>query len=137
MKTGRWLAKRANDRLGDGERAREPGRFNPEQVYQTAQPVVLWGLDDEIRSGLARPAELGPNSGIIGHQRAIGEPGPIGPNPRIERVGAPRVDVIGFVLDPFDIRAEAHPPGKVEGHMGTQSAIDRRWIYQPGKYRPA
>ena len=92
MKTGRWLAKRANDRLGDGERAREPGRFNPEQVYQTAQPVVLWGLDDEIRSGLARPAELGPNSGIIGHQRAIGEPGPIGPNPRIERVGAPRVE---------------------------------------------
>src|SRR5436305_2616166 len=47
-------------------------------------------------------------SGIIRHQRAVGERRPIGADALVERIRAARIDLVMFAVDPFHIRSEEH-----------------------------
>src|SRR5207248_8791981 len=60
-----------------------------------------------------------------------------GADARIETIGAARIDRVVFLADPLDVRPETHAACHIECAMNAKPTVDRRWINQPGKYRPA
>ena len=112
-----------------------PGDFNAEQIHQPGHTVSFLAGDHEIGRLFAGPGEFGPDAAIIGDQRPLWHARPIGANAIVEGIGATRIDGVAFMIDPFDVRAEAHAAGKVQRDMHAEPAIDRRRVNQPRKHR--
>src|SRR5215471_434910 len=95
----------------------------------------LGALDDKVGGGLARSADLRPNSSITRLERAIPQVWPIGPDGGVEYFAARRVDRIVDRGDPFHIRAEPRLPRQIQGDVYAKPARDRHWIDKPPERR--
>jgi len=58
--------------LGDGQGSGEPWRFDPKQMDQTRNAMVLWAIDAKIASPLIRAMHPGANASIVWIEGLIG-----------------------------------------------------------------
>ena len=80
--------------LADRQRRRQPRQLDAEQHDQPRHAVVLRRVDDEVERRLARPADLGPDAGIVRDQRVVRQPRPEFADARVERSPRGRIDVV-------------------------------------------
>ena len=127
----------ADDVLRKRQRRGQPRGFNAEQIDQPGHAVRRFGGDHKVGRLFTRTGQLRPDAAIVRHQRSIGQARPIGSNALIKGIRTARIDGVALVIDPLDVRAEAHAAGKVERDMHAEPAIDRRRIDQPREDRPS
>ena len=116
---------------GEGERGREPWRFNSEEVHEAANTVHLMVLNHEILCWSSGPHDFRSDARISRTKPALVEIGPIPPNCICEP-GQPRlIDRIVDTIDPLDIGTEPGLAGKVEGQMCAKAARHRDRVDKP------
>src|SRR5205085_11116324 len=92
-----FLLHEAREREARGE----AGRLDAIELHEPRNAVLARALDLEVRRGLAGPGRFRPDAGIAGREGAVGQPGPVAPDRRIEALGAARIDPVVDALDPF------------------------------------
>src|SRR5262249_37423722 len=134
-----WLSvnELRDDFFRERERRGQARRFDAEQADEPRHAVFGGTRDQKVGLRFAGAAQLRPDAGIVRHQRAVGQARPITANAGVETVGAARIDRVIFFRDPLDVRTKPHAAGHIEGDMNAKSAVDRRRINQPRKYRAA
>ena len=130
------------DPFADGQRRRQPRRFDAEQVHQPGHAVHRRPRDDEVARRLARAAELGPDAGIGRQQRRIGQRRPVRADGLGKGCGARRVDLVVLFAQgrhryPLHVGPEAHLPAQVERHVHTQPGFVGHRVDQPREGRLA
>ena len=136
------VAQQLRDPFADGQRRRQPRRFDAEQVHQPGDTVHRRPCDDEVARRLARAAELGPDAGIGRQQRRIGQRRPVRADGLGKGRGARRVDPVVLFAQgrhryPLHVGPEAHLPAQVERHVHTQPGFVGHRIDQPREGRLA
>ena len=91
----------------------------------------------EIRLGLARPVQLGADTGVVGDQRILRQPGPEAAHIAFELCGLGGIDRIVLGRDIAQVRPENGLSAEVLAVVGAQRAGDRWRIDQPLERRPA
>jgi hypothetical protein len=74
-------------------------------------------LNQEVSRRIVRSPELGANSGVSRIQRGLFEARPVAPDGAGEGAPASFIERIVHLVDPGDIRAEAHAAGEIERGM--------------------
>src|SRR5215831_2894897 len=108
------FGKRGRDRVRERERAGQPWGFDAEELHQAEETVILRRVDDKIGGRLARTGEFRTDARIIREQPFTLEAGPIGADARVKELGPTGIDLVGFLVDPLDIRAEAHASRQID-----------------------
>jgi hypothetical protein len=114
-----------------------PGLSMPNRATRPVDPVVLAVAKLEVRLRLARPMQLGPDAGVVGRQRAVGQAGPEAPDVALELRRLGRIDRIVLGLDIDEVRPEHGLTAQILAVVGAQRAGDRRRIDEPFERRLA
>src|ERR1700732_5535561 len=97
--------------------------------------MLLWALQHEIGSGLARPRQRGPQPVIVWRKRIVRQLRPVRADALIEG-GRPRGrDVVVLLLDPFHVRPETHAAGEIERHVHAEPTRHGDGVDEPRRYR--
>ena len=75
--------------------------------------MVPWALDEEVLHGHRRRHDLGSNSRIAWHQRAVRQGWPVAPDRRVKPFRPCWIDGVIDGIDPFHVRAKPGLPGEV------------------------
>src|SRR3984957_20711578 len=122
--------------IGDRQRRRAPRRFYSEQVDQSVDAMFPWALDEEVLHGHRRRHDLGSNSRIAWHQRAVRQGWPVAPDRRVKPFRPRWIDGVIDGIDPFHVRTKPGLPGEVEGEVDAETAGFGHRVNQARKRRP-
>src|SRR5882672_4590083 len=104
----------------DRERGGEAGTFDAEQIDESRQAMIRHALDAKVRLRLAGTMQFRADSGVVRHQRAIGEARPVATDCIVEQRRACDVHRVVDALDPFDVGAEAHALAEIERRVDAE-----------------
>src|SRR5680860_189976 len=116
--------------LPNGERGREPRRFNAVERDIGLVPGGFGPLDDKVGLGLIRSRGLRPDPRIGGDKRFLRKLRPIAANGGIEGPATRWVYVVVDIVHPLQIGAEPRLTAEIEGEVSAKATRLGHWIDQ-------
>jgi hypothetical protein len=105
LRPGPDSRKGLENRVCQGQAARQARGLDPEQLHQAGKAVGLRAEQHEVGCRFVRAVDLRPDAGIGRHQRAVRQIRPVTPNGRVKGCG-PRRGHAARCIHPFHVGSE-------------------------------
>ena len=125
------------DVIRDGKRRRQARRFDPEQIDEAADSVIVGPLNDEVAGGLSGRLNLRSDPRVAGLDRAVAQCRIIFSDSLVEHIGTPGIHVVIDLVDPFDIGTEPDLPAEVDRDVNAEAGFFRNRVDRTRKGRLA
>ena len=122
------LCEYARDMGADAEAGGQARTLHPEEIDKTGKAMRALIRNTKIGGAAVGTSDLWADAGIGRDQAVVRQGREIATYCFIEAVGAVRIDVIIYVIDPLLIRPEADLPGHIQGDMRAEAGRFRHRI---------